>query len=115
MIFSRILVMNTKFGGRAPKLELGFHFQITLSASVHACFSGYFTSRPALKRNIRQHEGFLQAARVLDFLQGKFSADSDRYSTLVLLCPHDFPVQAATVRPRTLCGGQLLCCSTTTP
>ena len=48
---------------------------------MRAC-SGYFTSRPALKRNIRQHEGYLQAARALDFLQGKLC-------TSVLLCRHD--------------------------
>ena len=46
-------------------------FAIVCYRFMDAC-SGYFTSRPALKRNVREHEGYLQAARALDFLQGEF-------------------------------------------
>ena len=80
---------------------------------MHAC-SGYFTSRPSLKRNIREHEGYLQAARVLDFLQGKIS-DSFFHlrpfdvAVSVWLITH---IQAATVHLLKLCGDQLRCSST---
>jgi hypothetical protein len=46
--------------------------------------SGYFTSRAALKRNVRDHEGYLQAARALDVLQGQSPCMLSRLSCHVL-------------------------------
>jgi hypothetical protein len=48
--------------------------------------SGYFSSRPALKRNVREHEGYLQAARVLDFLNGELAMYSSCVQLLLFPC-----------------------------
>ena len=72
MISSRMLAMLTRFGGRFKDIYVfPQHVSSLVTVSIHnKICSGYFTSRAAMKRNIREHEGYLQAARALDFIQG---------------------------------------------
>ncbi|CAM6125814.1 unnamed protein product [Calypogeia fissa] len=50
-------------------LKTGDFFPYANDASAY--WTGYFSSRPALKRYVRKLTGFLQAARQLEFLVGK--------------------------------------------
>ena len=52
-----------------------------LANTAHAYWSGYFTSRPALKRQVRFATNFLGAARQMEVITGITSADVDQPTT----------------------------------
>ncbi|RVW51565.1 putative alpha-mannosidase [Vitis vinifera] len=47
---------------------------------INAYWTGYFTSRPALKRYVRMLSGYYLAARQLEFLAGRSSTGLNTFS-----------------------------------
>jgi alpha-mannosidase len=58
--------------------------------AAHSYWTGYFSSRPALKRYVRKLTGYLQAARQLEFMVGKqFSGpNTDSLEDAVAILQH---------------------------
>lgn len=52
-----------------------------LANDAHAYWSGYFTSRPALKRQVRFASNFLNSARQMEVISGVTAADVDTPTT----------------------------------
>lgn len=52
-----------------------------LANEAHAYWSGYFTSRPGLKRQVRFASNFLNAARQMEVISGVTAAEVDRPTT----------------------------------
>jgi len=52
-----------------------------LGDNPHAYWSGYFTSRPGLKRQVRFASNFLSAARQMEVISGTTAAEVDHPTT----------------------------------